>query len=220
MQQVSTAVVPQLMRVSRGADMSFAGEAVKAIAAVVNTLGLYGAGGAGLVILTVFATLPVWTGPLRVLAEGAPPWSLYRDLRGASFLAQLTLLQGGGVRLEDALARLWELASPWLRERINALLQGVRNGLTLGNAAYEAGYDFPAPAAIRFLRTIAGNEESAHSIEEFAQDWYVYTLERLEKLIVTVSTGGVLFFYGVIFLIYGAMNDITNVMVAAPGGAR
>lgn len=219
MQQVGSVVVPHLLRLAGERELTAAGMALKGLATLVNTAGPLGALAAVGVVVGMFASLPYVTGPLRLWLERVPPWSMYRDLVGASFLGQVTLLQGGGVRLEDALGNVAERARPWLAERVDGVLQGIRNGATLGDALHEAGHRFPSPAAIRFLRTISGNEGAAANIETFAQDWHRFTLERLDSLIARVSTGVVVGFYAVIFLVFIAMNDISNaVMSGMPGG--
>lgn len=66
-----------------------------------------------LIIWTVWS-LPRWHRPdrLRRIFDGLMPWSVYKDIQGATFLLNIGALLQSGVRTKDALEILLETASP------------------------------------------------------------------------------------------------------------
>lgn len=97
------------------------------------------------VITAILGSLPYWTGPLRAKFDAYPPWSVYRVVKGCAWLIAFSALVSAGVRVENALRMLHERATPWMRKRIEALLRGLGNGLSIGDALARSGYNFPDP---------------------------------------------------------------------------
>jgi type II secretory pathway component PulF len=59
-------------------------------------------------------SIPRWTGPVRLLFDKVPPWSIYRDRQGAAFLGVLGGLLNSGMELDAALARIEHKSDRWL----------------------------------------------------------------------------------------------------------
>ncbi|MDR5671210.1 type II secretion system F family protein, partial [Burkholderia cenocepacia] len=83
-------------------------------------------------------------GNVRAWLDRYPPYSIYRLITGCGFLVALSSLQAAGFTVERSLARLAADATPWLRQRIDDMLFGVKSGLNVGEAMKNAGYRFPS----------------------------------------------------------------------------
>ena len=217
MNTVSTTIVPQILQMGNLEALPFESRILVLIGELSQAIGLVGVCVLAFTGFGVVVTLPYFTGPIRVWADKLPPWSIYQNIKGAQFLQGLVMLQGGGAGLEGALEHLEGDATPWLAERINAVLVAVRTGQNLGHALGDTGYDFPNREAVRYLKTIASKEGSGKNIEQFANDWTIETLENVDLMVKTLMMAGLMVFYGVIFLIFAGMNSITNNVMTSSG---
>ncbi len=120
--------------------------------------------------LLIFS-MPRWRGTVRIFVDRYPPYSIYRLKVGSSFLMGFAALQAAGVTVEKALMRLSGMAHPWLRERLDGALLGVRSGLNCGEALRNAGYDFPSPEVIDDLCVYAEYKGFAEALELMADEW-------------------------------------------------
>lgn len=94
---------------------------------------------------------------LRQAFDCVMPWSVYKDIQGATFLLNTGILLQSGVKLKDALTLLQDSASPWLAVRIEAVTERVREGKQLGVALKESGYAFPSREAANQLSMLQGD---------------------------------------------------------------
>lgn len=120
--------------------------------------------------LVVFA-LPRWRGSLRAVADRVAPFSIYRMLAGGTFLLAFSALQGAGISVEKSLVRLSDAANPWLRERLDGALMGIKSGLNCGEALRNAGYGFPSPEVIDDLCVYADYKGFTEALAMLAQEW-------------------------------------------------
>ncbi|ETK19778.1 MULTISPECIES: type II secretion system F family protein [Pseudomonas] len=139
--------------------------------------------------LQVKPNSPVWKTQLslflqaaRLRLESIPPWSIYKVLHGSIFLLNMSVMLRAGVGQLSALNILSRSASPWLRERIDAIHYGVSSGKDFGTALKLAGYQFPDPMAIHFLQVLATRQGFAKSMERFANRWLEQMLKRVEAI--------------------------------------
>ncbi|UMR32276.1 type II secretion system F family protein [Massilia sp. MB5] len=127
--------------------------------------------GAVALIAALLFSLPVWRGNVRVLLDRFAPFSIYRLIAGSGFLLAFAALQAAGVTVEKSLARLSLKAQPWLRERLDGALMGVRSGLNCGEALRHAGYGFPSPAIIDDLCVYAEYKGFSEALKLLAAEW-------------------------------------------------
>lgn len=127
--------------------------------------------GLGVLLVLLFVSMPRWRGNLRIWADKLPPYSIYRLMVGSSFLMAFSSLQGAGVTVEKALMRLSHVASPWLRERLDGALLGVRSGLNCGEALRNTGYEFPSQEVIDDLCVYAEYKGFAEALKLMADEW-------------------------------------------------
>lgn len=214
LQKISTDLVPKLGRSTNPETWNAPAQLLKLIADFVT-----GFGGPTLVILLgllfgSFLSLPYLRGNVRYYLDKIPPWSIYRMLYGSTFLLNVGVLLGSGVKLNEALERMSKRANPWLKERINAALYGVNIGSNLGQALYKAGYDFPDKRAVQYLRIISGRDGAEENVERFGDRWMDESVKQLKSL-AAVLLGSAILLNGVLMLlvIVGA-NGISDAMLS------
>lgn len=127
----------------------------------------------------IIYSMPRWCGNLRVFFDRFVPYSIYRLIAGSGFLMAFSALQSAGVTVEKSLVRLSMLSSPWLRERLNGALLGVRSGLNCGEALRNSGYGFPSEEVIDDLCIYADHRGFAEALKLLADEWLDEGIERI-----------------------------------------
>lgn len=107
-----------------------------------------------LVVLSILS-LPRWTGRVRRRLEGLPPWSAYKAMVGAQWLIMLGGMLASGQKLVESLEQMNRSAQPWLKERVNAILELVHSGTKFGKALHRTGFNFPESEVVRTLASSA-----------------------------------------------------------------
>jgi len=139
------------------------------------------------IALTVlFYSMPRWSGNLRIFLDRFPPFSVYRLIVGCGFLVAFSSLQSAGFTVERSLARLATDAKPWLRQRIDDMLFGVKSGLNVGEAMKNTGYRFPSKEIVDDLCIYAEYKGFAEALHTIATEWMsegVATIEAQMRVI-------------------------------------
>jgi len=146
-------------------------------------------------------SLPRWRGGVRRVADKFLPWSLYKDIQGAVFLMNTGALLGAGVPELDALELLNSFAPPWLQERIEAAMDAMSEGNSLGMALRESGYDFPSREAVNYLSLLDDGKGAAEMISNYADRWLEQTLKRVARRANTTKFFSMLMILGFFALI-------------------
>jgi len=136
--------------------------------------------GTALVVASLWS-LPRWRGRIRRIADSIMPWSLYKDLQGAVFLMNTGALLGAGVPELEAMQLLHSFAPPWLQERLDAAMDEMSEGNSLGLALRKSGYDFPSREAVNYLSLLDDGDGSAELISNYADRWLAQTLKRVAR---------------------------------------
>jgi len=123
--------------------------------------------------------LPRWRGRFRNLLDNIPPFSIYRMMVGTSFLTAFASLQTAGFTVEKSLLRLTEQAKPWLAQRIDDMLFGVKSGLNVGEAMKNTGYHFPSREIVDDLCIYAEYNGFADALKTIADEWMEAGVERV-----------------------------------------
>jgi type II secretory pathway component PulF len=130
-------------------------------------------------IVAILMSMPRWRGDMRVFMDRLPPYSIYRLIVGSGFLMAFSALQSSGVTVEKALLRLSESASPWLRERLEGTLLGVKSGLNCGEALRNAEYGFPSKEIVADLCVYAEYRGFADALKMLANEWLEDGVDRI-----------------------------------------
>lgn len=164
--------------------------------------------------LFVFTTLPYLRGRVRIWLDKSPPWSVYRTLHGSTFLLNVAVMLQSGVRLESALQLLSVNAKPWLKERIDAALYGIRIGGNLGVALHRAGYDFPDKKAVQYLSVLANHDGFEAAMSGFGDRWLAHSIKKIQALSKITLACGVLTIGALMVVVIAGAGEIQNAVEA------
>ena len=173
---------------------------------------------AGLVF-AYFFTLKRWSGRSRVLFDRVPPWSMYRMFIGTGFMLSLAALIRAEVPVQRALPKLREGASPYLRTRISAALRLVTNGIGIGDALHQTGYEFPDRQIVSDLRIYSKMPSFSEMLDTISKEWIEQAVDRISSQ-AKVLNGAVLVLITVfiIWMVYGLYSITDQTQKAAMFG--
>lgn len=166
-----------------------------------------------LAVAGILWSLPNLTGEIRRrVLDRLLPWSLYRDIQGVSFLLNFTALMRAQVKTQDALLLIAHRASPWLYERISAVLIQIQQGKHLGLALRDSGYAFPAKKAVNKLVILTGGDNAEDIIENYTYDWLEKTVKRIKKFASIISYIALSINAGYMVLILLSTQNLNNLI--------
>jgi type II secretory pathway component PulF len=166
-----TRVIPEFTRVVDPLTWHGAAKSLYIMSQLVQNWMLYFIIAVVALVASVLISMPRWRGNVRIFFDKYAPYSIYRLVAGSSFLMALSALQCAGVTVEKSLMRLSGMADPWLRERLDGALLGVRSGLNCGEALRNAGYGFPSNEVIDDLCVYAEYRGFADALKMLADEW-------------------------------------------------
>jgi len=214
---VATDLVPKLAKVVDPGKWTGAAGILRDIASFVTNYGLTTLLIVIALVFTIVLTLPRLRGPLRVVLDNLPPWSIYRLVYGATFLLNVGALIKSGMRLSSALDKLNEGTNPWLRERIDAALEGLSEGKNFGEALTDSGYNFPDKKANRFLAVISTYSGLDTAIVTFGNRWLEETVSRIQTASKLILMSGVASVGITMLLVIAGAGGIQDAIQASVG---
>jgi type II secretory pathway component PulF len=174
-----TRVIPEFTRMVDPTTWSGAAKSLYLMSVFVQNWMLYLIVAFVAIIAAVLMSMPLWRGNLRVAFDRFAPYSIYRLLVGSSFLMAFSALQFAGITVEKSLMRLSNMAQPWLRERLDGALIGVKSGLNCGEALRNAGYGFPSKEVVDDLCVYAEYKGFADALKLLAEEWMEEGVEQV-----------------------------------------
>lgn len=165
-----------------------------------------------LLVLSLLA-LPVYRGPGRMFLDAhVPPFTIYRAIHGGTFLKNVAVQIRAGIILNDGVAQMLPYASPWLKQRLEAILVGLAQGSDLGVSLRNAGYGFPDKRAIAMLVAMAARDGFDASIYEFAKKWQARTFLRVKVSMAGILVATMLLVTGVTAVAIVGMQGISKML--------
>ncbi len=166
--------------------------------------------------ILIYATIGIWTGPIRTYFDRFPPWSLYKIFTGITWLLALSALVKGGTPVSSALRALRRDSSRYLKERIDKTLVFINNGDNLGQALAKTNLEFPDIEIIGDLKIYSEMDNFEEALEKLANDWLEESAYIIEQKASILNMVALLLVSGVIaWAVMGtfAMQDqITSAM--------
>jgi type II secretory pathway component PulF len=153
-------------------------------------------------IALVIYSIPRLTGRVRLYLDYLPPYSIYRVVVGSSVILSLAAMLKSGYKLLDALELIRESANPWLTERIDGMIAGIRQGFGPGVALRMAGHNFPDARVIGDIIIFSQSSNFDQAMSRVADD----LLENSVKRVVAISAA---LKYVAYFTLFGVMAFIT-----------
>lgn len=145
-----------------------------------------------LLVALVIYSMPRWSGNTRITLDRFPPYSIYRLVVGCGFLVAFSSLQTAGFTVEKSLNRLALHARPWLRQRIDDMLFGVKSGLNVGEAMKNTGYRFPSAEIVDDLCVYAEYNGFAEALKTLADEWMQEGVTALETQMKVVNGAAII----------------------------
>ena len=175
-----TRVIPQFTKLVDPANWHGAAKSLYIMSQLVQNYMLYVVVGVIAFILMILISMPRWCGNVRVFFDQFPPYSIYRLIVGSGFLTAFSALQFAGITVEKALLRLSANADPWLRERLDGALLGVKSGLNCGEALRNSGYGFPSKEVVDDLCVYAEYKGFAEALKLLSEEWMEEGVEAID----------------------------------------
>ena len=151
-----------------------------------------------IIMALIYFTISIWTGPIRVIFDSIPPWSLYRVFVGIRWLLSLAALVNGGTPISTALRALRRDASRYLKERIDKTLVFINNGDNLGQALAKTKLNFPDVEVINDLKIYSELDNFEEALNNMANEWLEESVVMIEQkasvlnMIALLAIGGVI----------------------------
>ncbi|MDA8232810.1 MAG: hypothetical protein M0006_15875 [Magnetospirillum sp.] len=166
---------------------------------------------AGTVI--IFWQAPNATGPARRILDHVWPASLYRRWAGLGFVVSLAALISANRQEKEALAVLAKNSTPYLRERIDAIL--VTDDKRLADAMTASPFKWPDDTTIRKIRSAMRRTAPGVALETLANNMLARMTTQMNITGALISWGGTLIVGLIIAWLSLAVNDITAAIETA-----
>jgi len=139
---------------------------------------------------------------------------MYRIMVGCGFLFALNSLSKAGFMQIDALEQMVKLAKPYLRYRIEVIMDLMADGMDIGQALIHSKLDFPDKQMVRELaiQTKYSEDDSLEVLSNNLAEDGLEAIKRqaqLLKFIITLVVFGTIGF--LYFAVYQFGLDIGNV---------
>jgi len=169
----------------------------------------------GLLTLVLFAALPFLfrrfldsAGAIRSLFDGFVGFSLYRQSTGMTFLLGLSAVLETGAKFEEALDLLKEDATPYVRERLEAVL--AFDDLKPADALAATGYNWPDEETLELLQLYMEMKNPHEGIDVLVNDWFERAIEKYIVIGNAVSTICQFVTWGIVAWLYIVSNELTT----------
>lgn len=154
---------------------------------------VYGAAAALLFVFTIiliFLTFPVWTGTFRIMADKFPPWSIYREIVGSSWLFSVATLMSAGIQPRQIFSEslMSRTCTPYLKERISAIDYQMSLGKNIGVAMQDAKMEFPSEEVVEDMCVYAELPDLEKQISDIAQEQMIECIENVKQKMKIIQT--------------------------------
>jgi hypothetical protein len=150
-----------------------------------------------------------------ILDRLLPPWNIYAKMTGARWLLAFAKLSAAGYTHEAIMQKTAALASPWLRERIQALERVYRKGISLGRSFERTGYRFPSDDVIEDIAIFADRPEFDSALQTIAKEWVKTVIAQVKALAFALTAVGFMATTFSMLWIMDAFNEVQAQVTAA-----
>lgn len=154
--------------------------------------------------IVIYWALPNFVATARKHLENIPPFNMYRLMVGCGFLFALNSLSRAGYIQIDALEQMLPLSKPYLRHRIEILMDLMADGHDLGEALIQSKLEFPDKQMVREL-AIQVKYSETDSLEILSNTLAEDGLEAIKAQATILNTMVTMFVFGVIGFLYFAI---------------
>jgi type II secretory pathway component PulF len=152
-------------------------------------------------------TMNIFSGRLREILDGFPPWSIHKTMQGSIFLITLSSLMSAGVSINSSLIRIRDMAPPYLSDYIDKMLQKLSIGETNGESLNVGIFRDDLAVDIKLMGQVANFESIIAMLGKEAVERDIEKISDSAKILNNL----VLVFSGVVIgFIYYAFYTLTS----------
>ncbi|AVX40722.1 type II secretion system F family protein [Yersinia massiliensis] len=165
----------------------------------------------------IYHSLDRWTGNSRFHADKFVPYSLYKEMHGATFIINVDAMLSAGIPLKDSLIKIRNMSdSDWLIERVNGAISGLTDGEeNLGLALDISNFEFPSEDAIIKMQSLFETANKEGSLERFGERQLENTISRVERKTAVIKVASMIFgagcTVGIFFVMYSLIQQVFNI---------
>ncbi len=212
-------VIPEFARVASPESWTGVAAMMYGLSQLVQTWTIPFIGGFIGFVTILGYSLPRLRGSIRIKLDAFPPYSIYRIAVGSGFMISLAALVKAGIPLEKALQELKLSSSPYLGERIQSAIMGLRSGVNFGEALNRSGHKFPDQEIIDDITIYASLSGFDKAMETVATEWLEKGVEGVQAKAKQLNGFAMAFMGGVIaFLVYGMIGIQQIIASSVQGG--
>jgi type II secretory pathway component PulF len=211
----SVRVIPEFVQnIPQGALLSSTSEILIVLANNFNYWFSFLIGTIAAICLFTIWALPNFINKYRKYLEDLPPFNMYRIMVGCGFLFALNSLGRAGFMQIDALGQMVKLAKPYLRYRIEVIMDKMADGMDIGQALIDSKLNFPDKQMVKELaiQTKYSEDDSLEVLSSTLAEDGLEAIKRqaqvLKYAITILVFGTIGFLY---FSIYQFGLDLGNV---------
>lgn len=165
------------------------------------------------ILLFIIWALPNFTNQYRKHLEELPPFNMYRIMVGCGFLFALNSLGRSGFMQIDALHHMLPLAKPYLRYRIEIVIDLMADGMDIGQALIYSRLNFPDKQMVRELaiQIKYSEDDSLEVLSKTLAEDGLATIKKQSVLLKFLITGIVFSVIGFLYIgVYTLGMDMGN----------
>lgn len=144
------------------------------------------------ILFVIWLSLANWSGKIRSMFDGLPPWSMYKIQVSVGWLMSLAAMVGAGASVPVAMKLLADNSNKYLRYVLESTLHFVANGDNLGVALDNTGLKFPNNEIIGDLVIYSDMNNFDENLSKIANDYLEESVRRMESISSTLNTMGIL----------------------------
>lgn len=210
---VSFLLVPEFSKMVPPENWTGPAGALRDFAGFVSSV--YGATtGIILVVLAaaIFFTFPVWTGKFRVVADRFAPWSIYREVTGATWLFSVATLMSAGIQPRSIFSEnmMSKTCTPYLKERVEAIDYHMALGKNFGVAMQDAMMDFPSTEIVDDMCAYAELPDLERQISSIALDQMNSCVESVRQKMKMLQTALMFIVVGIVIFVIISIYSLQN----------
>lgn len=160
-------------------------------------------------------SLPRWTGTFRQKLEVLPPFSFYKLDEGATCMVALTAMLEAGTPVLNAVETIRGQASPWLRERLNPVVAGMKKGKSMGVALQSSGFHFPDKRLVSLMVLHSDKKTFIEALPHQVDRWITSQIKSMRKKAAILNNLAMGAVAALAAWIYLAMGDVSTLVTQA-----
>lgn len=210
----SLKIIPDIMRFIDPTNLGQAGRAMLSVSGFITQYGHFVMFGFIALLVIYFYGMPRYIGRFRPAFDKSI-YSIYRMTNGSGFLLSFAALQKAGVPTEKALLLIDENGTVWLRDRISAILSGLRAGLHIGEAMKRSGHDFPSAHIVNSMYIFGKYPGFSEALQSIADRWIKESESNVKKSMNFINLAAIGLMIGVVFFLAAGFVDFQRIMLSS-----